>query len=243
MMAYLNKHACSLLLINLCLMACKSDAQTEAEILKQQCPVAVESNPLCKIAFDQNLTPAEKIAGIGFLYFTGQANIPKDDVQAFKLFSFAAQQGDAEAINALGMMYMNGAGCDQDLMQAEKYFVQASRLNERNAKNNLAALYRKQHRNAEAEKWYLRGIADDPSKAYEGLSKLYVEQGNYKQAYEYSIKASEYRNAEAEYNLGVFYEQGIYVEKNNAQALYWYRRAASQGHQDAAHNMRIVSEK
>lgn len=242
-MEYLNRHTCLLFLINVCLIACKSDVQTEAEILKQQCPVLVESNPLCKIVYDKNLTSTEKIAGMGFLYFTGQKNIQKDYVQAFNLLNFAAQQGDAEAINILGMIYMNGAGRDQDFIKAEKYFMQASLLNEQNAKNNLGTLYRKQKRNAEAEKWYLQGVADDPSKAYEGLSKLYVEQGKYEQAYEYSIKASEYRNAEAEYNLGVFYEQGIHVEQSNAQAIYWYQRAASQGHQDAAHNMRILSDK
>ena len=170
-MRYLNTHIGLLFLIHLCLSTCKSDAQTEAVILKQQCPVFVDSNPRCKIAFSKNFTSAEKIAGIGLLYFTGQENIKKDYTQAFNLLNVAAQQGDAEAINGLGMMYMNGLGRDQDLIQAEKYFIQAIQLNEHNAKNNLGTLYRIQKKSAEAEQWYLQGITDDPSKAYEGLSK------------------------------------------------------------------------
>jgi hypothetical protein len=39
-------------------------------------------------------------------------------------------------------------------------------------------------------------------------------------------------NAQAEYNVGLFYERGYGVPKDYAQALQWYRKAAAQG--DAA---------
>ena len=37
----------------------------------------------------------------------------------------------------------------------------------------------------------------------------------------------------AQYNLGVMYAKGHGVQKNVDEALKWYRRASSQGHQGA----------
>lgn len=40
-------------------------------------------------------------------------------------------------------------------------------------------------------------------------------------------------NAGAQYNLGLCYERGNGVTKNLEQAVYWYRKAAAQGHPKA----------
>jgi TPR repeat protein len=58
-------------------------------------------------------------------------------------------------------------------------------------------------------------------------------------------KASDYRSkaeqgdAEAQYNLGVCYNDGDGVEKNSTQAVYWYRKAAEQGHAKAQNNLGV----
>ncbi len=45
--------------------------------------------------------------------------------------------------------------------------------------------------------------------------------------------------ANASYNLGVLYHQGLGVEKDLDRALYWYREAAKNGHPEAQYNLGI----
>ncbi|WP_436862107.1 tetratricopeptide repeat protein [Acinetobacter haemolyticus] len=56
-------------------------------------------------------------------------------------------------------------------------------------------------------------------------------------------KAAELGNPEAQYNLGVFFEQGVYVKKDKKQAEYWYEKAAKQGHLNAINNLNILRQK
>ncbi len=46
--------------------------------------------------------------------------------------------------------------------------------------------------------------------------------------------------ANAAYNLGVLYHQGLGVEKDLDRAIYWYREAAKQGHPEAQYNLGIA---
>lgn len=47
--------------------------------------------------------------------------------------------------------------------------------------------------------------------------------------------------ANAAYNLGVLYHQGLGVEKDLDRAIYWYRDAAKIGHAEARYNLGIAS--
>jgi TPR repeat protein len=44
---------------------------------------------------------------------------------------------------------------------------------------------------------------------------------------------AEQGNREAQFRLGIIYEQGLGVTKDDAEALLWYRRAAEQGNETA----------
>ena len=50
-------------------------------------------------------------------------------------------------------------------------------------------------------------------------------------------KAAEQGVAEAQYNLGVMYDNGRGVRQDDAQAVHWYRKAAEQGNVEAQHNL------
>ena len=52
-------------------------------------------------------------------------------------------------------------------------------------------------------------------------------------------KAAEKGNAMAQYELGLCYEGGIGVKKDNNEAKKWLRRAAEQGHAEAQYNLGI----
>jgi hypothetical protein len=44
-------------------------------------------------------------------------------------------------------------------------------------------------------------------------------------------------HAEAQYNLGRSYQNGVGVKQNNTEAAFWYRRAAKQGHSEAQNSL------
>ena len=53
--------------------------------------------------------------------------------------------------------------------------------------------------------------------------------GDDKTAFRLLKPLAEQGNAKAQYDLGVFYQQGWVVPKNYAEAVKWYRKAADQG--------------
>jgi uncharacterized protein len=53
------------------------------------------------------------------------------------------------------------------------------------------------------------------------------------------VKA-ELGDARAQHNLGVMYEKGLGVAKDNVQAVQWYRKAANQGFAQAQHNLGVM---
>lgn len=59
------------------------------------------------------------------------------------------------------------------------------------------------------------------------------ERGDYATAFHQFAKAAKRGHATAQISLGWMYAQGLGVHRDDRKALYWYRRAADQGHQDA----------
>ena len=56
-------------------------------------------------------------------------------------------------------------------------------------------------------------------------------------------KAAEQNYAEAQYILGVCYEQGEGVAKDQVEAVKWYRKAAEQNDAEAQYNLGICYER
>ena len=64
--------------------------------------------------------------------------------------------------------------------------------------------------------------------------------GDYKAAYEEWLPLAELGDAEAQYNLGVLYDEGSGVGQDLARAARWYHKAAAQGFVDAQTNLGIM---
>ena len=65
---------------------------------------------------------------------------------------------------------------------------------------------------------------------------------DYAEAVQWYSKAAEQGFAEAQYNLGVCYENGQGVAQNYAEAVQWYRKAAEQGDANAQYNLGVCYE-
>lgn len=64
--------------------------------------------------------------------------------------------------------------------------------------------------------------------------------GNYEQALRLWHPLAEKDNDKAQYNIGILYNQGLGVEKNEKTAFIWFKRAASNGNTDAMYNLALM---
>lgn len=63
---------------------------------------------------------------------------------------------------------------------------------------------------------------------------------NFEKAATWFREAADQKIANAAYNLGVLYHQGLGVDKDLDRALYWYREAAKMQHPEAQYNLGIA---
>ena len=160
-------------------------------------PVTPDAEPP-KSAGDPNLTKPMVEGGYA-AYKAG------DYAEAAKWFHKAAEQGDAEAQYALGVMYGNGNGVTQDSAEAVKWHRKAAEQGNAFAQGNLGLAY--------YNGW---GVTQDLDEAAK-----------------WTRKAAEQGDADAQNKLAVMYYAGYGVTKDNAEAGRWFRKAAEQGNLQA----------
>lgn len=224
--------------ILLLLTSCSSHMMKDG--LDDECRDKNSLTQQCKILNDNSLSVDKKMTGIGLLYLFGNESVNIEYTKAQYWLEKSANNNDPEAINALGMINLYGLGKEKNIELAKKYFLQAVDYKEDIAKYNLGELYRLEQDYNLAKEWYEKAYSSYPGKSYLGLSKVYLDQAEYKNAFLYSEKAAKFDEAEAEYNLGVFFEQGIYVSKDINKAKYWYQKSSEKGFSDAKHNLNIL---
>ena len=75
----------------------------------------------------------------------------------------------------------------------------------------------------------------------EDADAAYVR-GDYQTAIQLLRPLAEQGSANAQYNLGVIYADGLGVPQDNGEAIRWYRLAADQGEARAQHNLGVRYE-
>jgi hypothetical protein len=118
---------------------------------------------------------------------------------AVAIWTIAANKGDAEAQNDLGLLYGNGQGVAQDYNQAVSWYRKAAEKGYAEAQNNLGLTYAKG-----------RGVPQDN-----------------KQAVSWFRKAAEKGFPRAQIYLASLYEKGLGVPQDYAEAEKWYSLAVA----------------
>ena len=173
-----------------------------------------------ELAADQGSVKAQRWLGVA--YEKGQG-VKKDDAEAVRWYQKAAEQGCAEAQCALGVMYAEGRGVAQDVAEAVRWYQKAAEQGCVEAQRVLGVMF------AEG-----LGVAKDEENAVR-WSRMAADKGD----------------ADAQYILGVLHEERAVllpalvfffpnflhwfenvdgVAKDNAMAVFWYRKAAERGH-------------
>ena len=211
--------------------------------LEEECKLSgSKDSKQCQILEADDKTLPEKENLMGYIYFFVDTDEIKDCNKAKYWFNKSAETGNKEALNNLATVYLIGCGAEKNYKKAEEYLLIANKKGSLQAKANLGELYREGGYGIERDYdkalyWYQLAIEDNPYRAYRGLAATYLIQENYAEAYKYNMKSAELGNPEAQYNLGVMYDRGIFVEKDIDKAKYWYEKAAANGWANAQYNL------
>lgn len=147
----------------------------------------------------------------------------------------AAENGDAEAQDRLGLLYSNGQGLTQNYVQAVYWWRKAAQQGNVKAEYNLGLSYQNGQGvmldHAQAANWFRKGADQDYAPAENGLGVLYyLGQGvgrDYAQSVYWWKKAAEQGDADSQYKLAALYVAGQGVSQNYAQAYFWLDLAAT----------------
>lgn len=158
--------------------------------------------------------------------------------KAFEVYTLAADEGNAHAMNGIGNMYAFGMGVKYDFKQAILWFEKSAREGYAPALYNLGMLHR-----------YGQGTKPDFKKAFnyfeqaakQGVTfamhltgyQLYHGQGtkqNYKKALGWFLEGAEKENTACMFFAGLCYRNGYGVKRNDNKALYWLEKSAQTGY-------------
>lgn len=142
----------------------------------------------------------EIIAEADAAYFADAGGEP-DYAYAFKMYSLAANAGDAYSMNRLALMYDRGEHVKQDFYEAFDWYMKAAEAGLPAAMSNVASMYR----------------------LGEGVGKDYAE------AMDWFRKAADNDYAYALFAIGELYLGGYGVAKDPKEAAAWYQRASDAG--------------
>ncbi len=189
-------------------------------------------------AAEQEDTTAQ--CNLGLMYESGRG-IEKNAEKAVVWYRKAAQQGDARGQYNLGNMYRDGRGIEQKEELAVAWYLKAAEQGYASAQCHLGYQYDigqgVEENIIEAVFWYEKASAQGDFCAICNLAWCY-ENGrgvdkNVSEAIRlYSITA-EGGYSRGQYSLALV----LNAEKKYTDALYWYQKAANQGHIYAKNNL------
>ncbi len=183
----------------------------------------------CLKAAEQGDAEAQFI--LGKKYFDGD-EAGQDQQKALDWYSKAAERGHAKAQFELGDMYWKGEYVEKDLKKAFEWYLKAAKQGLVKAECNLGAMY---HFGWYVEKdrmkafyWCFKAEQDYAAAAQSALGGMYYSKNYLKKDYEKHLKAAEQSYAKALNMIGVFYNKGICVAKNEKQAFNYFMKSAEQ---------------
>lgn len=158
----------------------------------------------------------------------GAANYSAGNYQeAFKEWTAAAEQGDADAQYNLGCLYVRGEGVPPDLASAEEWFRRAADQDDLDAATWLYLA------NPQADE--VRGKFFTKKLKSSGKFHItFVAQRSDGQVMRWPCKTDAKDGAEIEFKIGVMYENGgMGLPQDDKQAAEWLRRASERNFADA----------
>lgn len=160
----------------------------------------------------------------------------QDLEKARQFYQFAADRGDANAINNIGCLLFWGKGVERDIPAGVACFKQAIALGNHPAAINLGLrLYYGDELPedlVEAKKLLLMAWPSFPKPCE--LGWLFAQEDNWKEAQSYYEKAARDNDADALFALGLHWSEGDFGAVDVRKAKQYLKRAVAAGHKKAA---------
>ena len=188
---------------------------------------------------------------LGRFYAAGEGT-PKDPAMAVSWWTRAAEQGSPDAQRRLGMAYLHGFGGAKDHRLAGHWLTEAAAQGDEEARAQLQRMYRDGLAAPQAlsvgSGWLTTFASTLHSKAWQALASAedFASQGlSFIQPSGATlIGKAEQGDAVAEYQLAWRYRTGSWgVKQDNAMAMYWFTKAASDGNPLAARSLARIYAK
>jgi TPR repeat protein len=192
---------------------------------------------------------ADIMVKLGLAYVRGEGGVEKDLAEAVKWFRLAADAGNMDGIQAMAEVYREGIGVKQDFAKAHHWSKKAAELGSRNDQRKVGHDYMNgrivPEDHAEAETWFRLAAEQGDADAVLQIGNMaFIRYENDEadteslaKAFEWYGKAAELGNPTAQFNMGVFYNNGVGREKDFVEAGRWYERAARNGDVSAQYRM------
>ena len=191
---------------------------------------ATARNELRKMAERDNVNAQ---VALGDYYYNSQ-----NYNEAVRWYRKATTKGNTEATYRLGLCYEKGHGVQKDNKTALLWYNTAAKQG-----NEIADLMQEAEKGNATARNELRKMAErDNVNAQVALGDYYYNSQNYNEAVRWYRKATTKGNTEATYRLGLCYEKGHGVQKDNKTALLWYNTAAKQGNQEAQKRLNEINK-
>jgi TPR repeat protein len=153
--------------------------------------------------------------------------IEKDEIKAFEWFEKSANQEQSDAQNYLGYLYENDIEMQKDLKKAFYWYQKSAENGNKFAQYNLISYY--------LNGWKIDEelIEQENDRIQFGLGYFYELQKDLEKSFYWYQKSAENGNKFAQYNLGLYYQNGCGIEKDEIEAFKWYEKSAEQNNSDA----------
>jgi TPR repeat protein len=167
---------------------------------------------------------------MGWLYEHGKGT-KQDYGKARELYKKAADHGNANALNGLGLLYLKGFGVKKDSEAAIKLFKRAAKKGNGKSMQNLGWVYSCgigiEKDKAEAKKWYIKGTEAGNLDSFRALARIYYYENDYKKACEYYRKGALLGYSPCMNALGTMNLWGRGTPVDYTKAREWYQKAAA----------------
>lgn len=185
---------------------------------------------------------------LGYMHEIGE-NVPKDETQAASWYRKAAEQGLVNSQFNLGIMYLNGRGVPKDEIEAyawlnlasttlekaksardyaEKALTPEARMSAQARTRELQKLIAEQNSVTHIKKNRESSSTADTHKAKDAAREKDLED-RFNMALSFALKG----DMVAQSFLGLFYAKGDGIAQDDEKAVYWWSKAAEQGHSDS----------
>lgn len=189
----------------------------------------IRAVPVCAALPDSVINQKIKLADIAFH--------KNEQTKAFSLYSECANEGNAKAINSVGVLKQHGWGTEKDEKGSIEWFEKAYELGYDKAGYNLVQVYicgLGVDVSFEKALPYLTSMANqgnvwaNAKLGYFYYKGLGVEQ-SYENAIKYFLVSAEGNERNALYFLGLCYLNGYGVERDNVKAQYYLQKSEKFG--------------